>query len=248
MTLSLADPIVQPALSPDLERRAAALARWRKRSEQVHFFRRALPAAIAAILIFGVGWVVARAVIAAFSQADRDTGTIHLINPVFYGRTSRGEPYVMSASEAVRDGADPDRIALTEPDLKQYVGAPQPQTAHALHGLYREQEKLLDMMGHVVATDGHGNVFRSEFAHVDMQRNSVVGNVHSFSEGPSGTIQSDAYQSYDKGQHVIFTGHVKSHLITAHKQGPGQPAAAKPALTPAAVPPMQASVITPSPR
>ena len=227
------------ALSPDLVRRAQALARWRRRSAQVRFFRRALPAAIGAILLFGFGWISVRAIISALAGADRELGSIHLINPTFYGRNEKGELYIMSAREAVRQGDDPDRVALLAPDLKQYpAGAPAPMTTQALHGVYHEQKKLLDLYGHVVATDGRGYTFKSELAHVDMPHNSVVGNSHVYSYGPSGSITADAYQVYDKGQHAIFTGHCHPHLTN-------QPAP-KSAPRPAAIPVLPAGA-TPIP-
>jgi lipopolysaccharide export system protein LptC len=246
--MSVTDAPPPPPPSTDLERRARALALWRRRSRQVQFFRRALPAAIAAILIFGVGWVAVRALIAVFSSADRDVATIHLLNPTFYGRNEKGEPYVMQASEAVQDGADPDRVYLTRPFMKQFNGNPQPMTARALHGLYLKERRLLDLSGKVVATDGSGYTFLSEFAHVDMPKNSVVGNVHCFGYGPSGSISSDAYQVYDKGQHAIFTGHVHSRIVMAAKKAAAGPAPTPNApLTPLPVPPMQPSIVTPAP-
>lgn len=244
-----ATDIPRPAASSiDLERRATALERWRRRSRQVQFFRKALPAAIAAILIFGVGWVAVRTLIAVFSSADRDVATIHLLNPTFYGRNEKGQPYVMQATEAVQDGADPDRVFLTHPFMKQFNGNPLPMTVRSLHGLYYQQKKLLDLSGKVVATDGRGYTFRSEFAHVNMPQNSVVGNVHCFGDGPSGSISSDAYQVYDKGDHAIFTGHVRSRLITTSKKDSAGPAPTPQApLTPPPVPPMQPSIVTPAP-
>ena len=225
------------ALSPDLVRRAQALARWRRRSEQIRFFRKALPAAIGAILLFGVGWIGIRAIISALARADRELGSIHLINPTFYGRNEKGELYIMSAKEAVRAGDDPDRIALVEPDLKQYpVGAPEPMTTHARHGLYHEQKKQLDLSGQVVATDGRGYTFQSEFAHVDMPKNSAVGDTHVYSFGPSGSISADAYRVYDKGQHAIFTGHTKTHLTNQPAAKVTPRAAAVPVLPAGAVP------------
>jgi lipopolysaccharide export system protein LptC len=248
--LSMTEPPTPAAPSLDLERRAAALAKWRKRSRQVQFFRKALPAAIAAILIFGVGWVAVRAVIALILSSDHDVATIHLLNPTFYGRNEKGQPYIMTASEAVQDGSDSDRIFLTNPGMKQYNGNPLPMTVRALHGVYYQQKKLLDMSGKVVATDGRGNVFHSEYAHVDMPNNSVVGNVHCWGEGPSGKMSADSYQVYDKGEHMIFTGHVYNRLVhAASSPGAAGPAAApKTQLTPATPPPMQPSVVTPAPR
>lgn len=225
------------ALSPDLVRRAQALARWRRRSDQIRFFRKALPAAIGCILLFGVGWVGVRALVSALSQAGRELGSIHLINPIFYGRNQKGELYIMSATEAVRDGSDPDRIALTEPDLKQYpAGAPEPTTTHARHGMYHEKAKLLDLIGHVVATDGRGYTFTSEFAHVDMHKNSAVGNSHVYAYGPQGSISADSYQVYDKGSHAFFMGHTHTHLTNQPlpKTPPRPPA--RPVLPAGAVP------------
>ena len=225
------------ALSPDLVRRAAALEKWRRRSRQVHFFRKALPATVAAILLFGLGWVGVRAIISAFAHGDKGIGTIHLINPTFYGRNEKGELYIMSASQAVRDGDDPDRVMLTNPHLLQYpAGAPAPMTTDARHGVYHEAHKLLDMYGAVVATDGRGYTFRSEIAHVDMTHNSAVGNAHVFSDGPSGSIIADAYQVYDKGQHDIFTGNVHTHLTNKPvAKAPLRPAA-QPVLPAGAMP------------
>ena len=225
------------APSPDLVRRVQALAKWRKRSRQVRFFRKALPVAIAAILLFGVCWVGVRAIIATMAHIDRGLGSIHLIHPTFYGRNEKGELYIMSAAQAVRDGDDPDRITLVSPDLKQYpTGAPAPITTHALHGVYHEQHKLLDLFGHVVATDGRGYTFESEAAHVDMVKNSAVGDTHVNSYGPSGSVTADAYQVYDKGQHVIFTGHVHTHLTNASTPKPVARPAAQPVLPSGALP------------
>ncbi|WP_174299818.1 LPS export ABC transporter periplasmic protein LptC [Caulobacter sp. S45] len=231
------DGFPPPGASPDLARRAAALERWRRRSRQVQFFRKALPAAIAAIMLLGLGWVGVRALLSALARADKELGSIHLINPAFYGRNEKGELYIMSASEAVRDAGDPDRITLVNPDLLQYpAGAPAPMTTKALHGVYHEAHKLLDLIGNVVATDGRGYTFESQVAHVDMRRNSALGNAHVHSYGPSGFILADAYQVYDKGQHAIFTGHVHTHLTNKPDvRGPVQPAA-RPVLPAGAIP------------
>ncbi len=234
-----AAPQAQPpeASNPDFVRRAAALERWRKRSRQVQFFRKALPAAIAAIVVLGVGWVSVRALLSALARADKELGSIHLINPSFYGRNEKGELYIMSASEAVRDGGDPDRITLVDPSLLQYsAGAPAPMTTKALHGVYHEAHKLLDLTGNVVATDGQGYTFESQVAHVDMGRNAAVANAHVHSYGPAGSILADAYRVYDKGQHAIFTGHVHTHLTNKPDVKTPPKPAARPVLPAGAIP------------
>lgn len=227
---ALAPSSPSPQASSDAERRLAALAKWRKRSQLVHFYRRALPAAMVALILFGLGWVAVRALISMGMGGD-SIGAIHLLNPTFYGRNERGERYVLKAREAIRSGVDPDHIALTEPRLWEYTTAPQPETVVARTGVYHEKAKLLDLFGKVVATDGQGNRFASETAYVNMRNNSVTGQTAAFASGPQGTISGSSYAVYDKGQHVIFTGNVHTHLVNNHlvSNPAGKTAAAHPA-------------------
>ncbi len=213
--------------SEDSARRAKALARWRRRSEVVHFYRRALPIAMGALVAFALVWIAVRSLIAHF-HAGGEVTSIHMIRPVYYGRDAKGQPYVMWADSAVRDGRDPDKVILTQPRFRQKTTAPEPERVTADHGVYHEQAKLLDLTGHVRATDGQDNHFEAEFAHVNMDDNSVVGQVPCYGYGPSGTLRALAYQIYDKGQHMIFTGSVHTHLLmTSSKPAATQPAAPK---------------------
>jgi lipopolysaccharide export system protein LptC len=220
MVALVTDPKPDGALSADAARRISALARWRKRSELVHFYRRALPAAMIALVLFGVGWVLVRALM-SLGLGREAVGTIHLLHPTFYGRNERGERYILRADEAVRSGDNPDRIALTQPRLWEYSTAPLPETVTSATGVYHEKEKLLDLFGHVKASDGAGNHFASETAYVNMRRNSVVGQTAAYAYGPQGTISASSYAIYDKGQHIIFTGNVHTHLVNNPGPKPG---------------------------
>lgn len=217
-------------LSADAVRRIEALARWRKRSELVHFYRRALPAAMVALVLFGVGWVAVRALM-SLGLGGEAIGAIHLLHPTFYGRNQQGERYVLRADEAIRSGDNPDRISLIQPKLWEYTTAPEPETVTSARGVFHEKEKLLDLFGQVKASDGAGNHFASETAYVNMHRNSVVGQTAAFASGPQGTISASSYAVYDKGKHVIFTGNVHTHLVNrpATKPDVAHPAPPAPA-------------------
>ncbi len=200
------------APAEEVARRAEALARWRKRSELVHFYRRALPATMAALGVICVGWIAARSLIAHFREAP-DVATIHMLHPIYYGRNDEGQPYKMSASLAVRDAVDPNRIALTDPSYTQTTAAPAPEVVTADRGVYNDKTKLLDLYGHVRATDGKDNHFESTFAHIDMNKSDVTGKVPMYAYGPSGTLRAQSYMILNKGQHMFFIGAVHSHLL-----------------------------------
>ncbi len=208
----------------DIARRVVAFERWRKRSRLVHFYRRALPAGMVAIVLFAVSWVLVHSLAKRLVEG---VGTIHMLHPRFYGRNDKGESYVMSADEAVRSGADPDRIALTHPKMVQSTkSAPAPEVLTALRGVYHEKTRLLDLYGHVQASDGQGNHFATEFTHLDMPKNSAVGQSAMSGYGPDGTIAASSYGIYDKGQHIVLTGNVHTHLVN---HSTSKPAASPPA-------------------
>jgi lipopolysaccharide export system protein LptC len=220
------------APAEEVARRALALARWRKRSELVHFYRRALPAAMVALAALCVGWIAVRSLIAHFRTAP-DVSTIHMVHPTYFGRNDDGQPYRMSASLAVRDGVNPDRIALTGPSYSQTTDAPAPEVLTADRGVYNDKTKLLDLYGHVRATDGRDNHFESDFAHVDLNKSDVSGKVPMYAYGPSGTLRAQSYVILNKGQHMFFIGAVHTHLLMASSTSkPNPPAATPPKPTP----------------
>jgi len=210
----LAAEPVSGVLAPpeEVARRAMALARWRKRSEQVHFFRRALPASMAVLCVMCVSWIGVRSLIAHFRTAP-DVASIHMTHPTYYGRNDQGQPYQMRAKLAVRDGVDPDHIALTEPSYTQATSYPAPEVVTADRGVYHEKAKLLDLYGHVRATDGQDNHFETEFAHVDLNKSDVSGKVPMYAYGPSGMLRAQSYVILNKGQHMFFVGAVHTHLL-----------------------------------
>ncbi len=231
MTAKPAANPIAGVLAPaeEVARRAEALARWRKRSELVHFYRRALPATMGALAAICVSWIAVRSLIAHFHTAP-DVATIHMLHPIYYGRNDDGQPYKMSASLAVQNNTDPDRIALTDPSYTQTTAAPAPEVVTADRGVYHKAAKLLDLYGHVRATDGKDNHFESDFAHVDMNKSDVSGKVPMYAYGPSGTLRAQSYMILNKGQHMYFIGAVHSHLImTSSKPATSAPSPAQPA-------------------
>ncbi len=230
MSLPPGADAVSGVLAPaeEVARRAEALARWRKRSEQVHFFRRALPASMAALAAICVSWIGVRSLIAHLRTAP-NVASIHMTHPVYYGRNDDGQPYKMKAELAVRDGVDPDHIELTKPSYTQDTTYPAPEIVTADRGVYHEKAKLLDLYGHVQATDGQDNHFESEFAHVDLNKSDVSGKVPMYAYGPSGTLSAQSYIILNKGQHMFFVGAVHTHLLmNASKPPPAAPSKTAP--------------------
>jgi lipopolysaccharide export system protein LptC len=214
VTSAAASPLSSFTEEPGAEaRRRRNMDRWRRRSRQIHFFRRALPIAIAAILVGLLGWVSVRGVLTRMVNLKSATSTIHMTNAQFHGRDENGRPYVMSAAEATRSDKDFQRIALSKLQLNFDSGAAN-QNSHisADHGVYREDDKILRLRDHVTMRDQTGNTFLTDQAMVNTANNSVEGHDNVQGWGPLGSVTADSYAIFDKGATVVFRGHVHSTI------------------------------------
>ena len=201
-----------PAMEP--ERLARAMDGWRRRSGMIRFWRAALPALMVLIACGVLGLVLYRTVFGPKHAATPDQ-QIRMLSPKFYGRDKSGKPFTVVAKDAVR--ADPkhfELISLNTPHmvLQQLNGDP-PTLLDSAFGLYNENTKMLALSGQVTLNNEKGDIFRSEHALVDTNAGTVDGRSPVVGDGPQGHTEADAYQIYDSGDHIVFIGHVKTHLL-----------------------------------
>ena len=196
---------------------AERMEAWRRRSQRVHLARRWLPRLGVALLAFTVIWMIVRAVIAIVVASDFQSGEVHMINPKFLGRDDKGRPYSVTAQDAVRDARRLDRVTLTQPVIVlENPGEPSTRmTAHT--GSLDQTAHLLVLAGNVVGEDGKGARFTSQHAVIDTDGGAVRGDSAVEGVGPLGRITASAYSISPHGDHIVFSGGVKSHII-AHTQ------------------------------
>ena len=200
-----------PNPSALLLRRQQRMEKWRRRSRLIHILRRALPAAIVAILLLLVGWIGVRGILVRFADLHAAAGgLIHMTNAHFYGRDGDHKPYVLGANEASRDDFDPHRIWLTAPILALDSGAPTERHISADHGVYRDDTHILLLHGRVSLRDPSGDNLMTEQAIVDTAHGSIIGQGEVHGAGPTGTISAQTFAVYDQGQRVVFRGEVHS--------------------------------------
>jgi lipopolysaccharide export system protein LptC len=188
------------------------LRRWRRRSRRVRLARVVLPVAMIAILASVGSQVVWRSVTAGDRRPAENKAQIRMITPRFYGQSSDGRPFIITARSAVRDEADLKRVFLDAPTLTLGVGSPAPTRSTADRGIYREDTLKLQLFGNVRMDDGAGYRFASNEAMVDTRTGNITGETTLQGEGPTGQVQSNAYSVYDKGDRIIFRGGVKTRI------------------------------------
>lgn len=193
-------------------RRQARMQQWRRRSQLILRFRKILPATIAAIVVLLTGWVVIKGILTRIGDVNGGGGSIHMTNARFYGRDGSGRAYVLGANEASRVNGDIQKIELIGPLLTFGAGGDSESHIAADKGVYREDDRILRLSGHVVLRDPSNNVFTTDQAIVDTVHGAVVGKSNVRGSGPTGMINADTFAVYDQGKRVVFTGNVHSRF------------------------------------
>jgi lipopolysaccharide export system protein LptC len=197
--------------SADAERLHAAMAKWRRRSHLIRFFRRALPTAMALMVLGLLAWVAWRAVTHPTPKEEQSV-SIRMLNPRFRGRDDEGRPFTLAASEAARDSRDFQRVILKNPFVSLQDDGSGPMTVRAQRGVYNERTLIMVLEGAVHMVDPSGWVFDTERAIVDTNRNRVSGDRPVVGVGPAGRIAASSYVVYNQGERVVFRGGVRTTL------------------------------------
>jgi lipopolysaccharide export system protein LptC len=195
-----------------LERRARDMRRWRRRSLIVAAFRSLLPLAILGIAVLFGGWVLFGGLFTNGGSHGPGPSSIHMTNARFLGRDAQGHAYVLTAIEAARDNVDFNKITLSQPTLAMDSDGQKPTRLSADRGVYREDNRILLLNGHVSVRDSQGDSFVTDQAIVDTVNGAVAGKSPVVGQGPTGSIRADSYAIYDRGRRLVFQGKVHSRL------------------------------------
>ncbi len=193
---------------------AEAMAQWRRRSQLIHFFRRALPVAIGLIFLSLVGWVGIRSLLANLPNLNPAGATIRMTNPHFYGQDDRGRSFTVGGREAVRERiGGKDVVRLFDPHLKLATGPDKVMDATAKLGIYDEATKSVRLTGgvHLVDTGSHID-FQTGEALIDSKTGNIFGNSPVSGRSPLGAVNASSYAIYDHGARVEFNGAVRSRI------------------------------------
>ena len=175
---------------PSDDARQAIVARWRRRSMVVAFWRIILPLSIFAITLGLAGWIVARGML---DRPDLAQGVISnqlMTKFRFYGRDKHDRAYLLTAMTAVRDARN---------EHKQ--------------GVYIDNSTKILLHGDVLAINSDGSRMQTQDAEIDT-RTGVVSNTNVAHDGGlqietnMGKITANDYTIAKNGA-VTFRGRVR---------------------------------------
>jgi LPS export ABC transporter protein LptC len=207
----------------DIQRRRHLLEKWRQHSALIGVMRVLLPLLCAAIVVVIGAWAGINALLLRNEGKVRGGPEIRMLNPTFQGRTESGKPYLVQAASAVRANGDNAKVTLERPVFT--LGPPDNRTVvRAQSGVYREDNRMLDLRGAVTLDDTKHNHLVTEHALVDTAKSEVRGETRIVGGGPLGRIDASSYAVLNGGAVAHFAGRVKSRI--EHRSSLVAPAAA----------------------
>jgi lipopolysaccharide export system protein LptC len=184
----------------------------RVHSRLVRVLRVVLPLIMVAVIAL-LTYLVVEHAIRRQAAAQQDASTpIRMVNPHFFGRDTQGRAFTLGARQAVRDESSFQTVLLSFPTITQDLNGPHPSTLTADTGVYHEDTRILFLKGHVHADNAKQSNFATDEATVNTKTGVVVGGAPLSSQTPVGSVKSNSFDVYDKGDRVVFKGGVHARL------------------------------------
>ena len=130
-----------------------------------------------------------------------------MIKPRYQGVDQQGRPFTISADRVIQK--DSDTVLLEQLNADMAMNADAWAALSANTGIYKVDERLLDLQGAIHLFYEGGHEFRTEKARVDVGKGEAAGDEPVEGQGPSGTLKADRFTILERGAILRFFGHVK---------------------------------------
>jgi len=133
-----------------------------------------------------------------------------MIKPHYQGIDAHDRPFTVIADKATQIDADNVSMVSVRADMTMSGGAW--VALNSGTGMLNLQTKQLELTDGVDMFYDGGYDFRTDHAHVDIQKGSAYGDAAVEGQGPPGTLKADGFAIDDHGQVIRFNGSVKMKL------------------------------------
>lgn len=146
-----------------------------------------------------------------FSNAAKSVALQNIMNhPHYQGVDIHNRPYTVIAEKALQ--IDKDNVSLDRLSADMVMSNGSWIVLNAGKGLINLQSKQMELSGGVDVFYEGGYEFRTEHAHVDINKGSAYGDARVEGQGPLGTLVADGFTIGDKGETIKFNGSVRMKL------------------------------------
>ena len=222
---ALAEPLGRPPIvrgSRDWSARRRATAREAERySRFVTIMKRALPLAaaalVAAVLVYALQPRQERSgrVAMTFQRLGIVNDDLAMLKPRLTGADDQGDPFVVTADEAVQDKNDSKRATLRNVQGDVTLKDGTWISALAPRGTLDAKSRRLTLRGPIAVYSDNGYELHTASANIDMRKAVILGNDTVNGQGPFGIFRADRFRLDRHSRQVFLYGNVRMN-IDAH--------------------------------
>lgn len=222
---AVAEPLGRPPImrgSRDWGARRRATARETERySRFVSIMKRALPLAaaalVAAVLVYALQPRQERSgrVAMTFQRLGIVNNDLAMLKPRLTGTDDQGDPYLVTADEAVQDKSDAKRATLRNVQGDVTLKDGTWISTIAPRGVLDAKARRLALQGPIAVYSDSGYEMHTASANVDMHNAMIFGNDGVNGQGPFGIFRADRFKLDRRSRQVFLYGNVRMN-IDAH--------------------------------
>jgi lipopolysaccharide export system protein LptC len=178
--------------------------------------KRALPAMALALLAAIALWpefdsAAERGRVAFRRVVEARPDALRIVAPRYQGIDAENRPYTLTATVAVQGGNE-SVVALEAPRADIIMGDGAWIHVAAEEGRFDRPRNTLDLAGAVTLNHEDGTQLVTATARLDLKAGNGAGDDAVAAQGPFGTLTSQGFRLYDRGQVVVFTGRARTLL------------------------------------
>lgn len=150
-----------------------------------------------------------------FTDLTASTDEYKMANPKFAGVDDDGQPYEITAKEALQAPEDKEVVQLVEPRAVTNSND-KSTTVTARKGVFRSQANTLDLtdavtLEHKIGADSY--VLTTPAATVAIREETVDSTAGVVGESEAGTLRADRMRAYNGEGRVVFEGNVSMRIF-----------------------------------
>jgi lipopolysaccharide export system protein LptC len=210
-------PIMRGARDWGARRRASARQAERY-SRFVIIMKRALPLAaaalVAAVLVYALQPRPEKSggVAMTFQRLGIVNDDLAMLKPRLTGADDEGDPYLITADEAIQDRNDAKRATLRNVQGDVTLKDGTWISTVAPRGRLNAKKRLLALDGAIAVYSDNGYEMHTTAAQIDMHNSTIAGNQTVSGQGPFGIFRADRFRLDRRGREVFLYGNVRMSI------------------------------------
>lgn len=189
----------------------------------VSWMKRLLPVGAVALIASVIAyWVIPRSqdkLSFTMQQSENLANDLTMTKPRFTGEDGKGNPFTVTAAEAVQDPRNHHRIKLKKVDADMQFDSRSWLNATAASGTFDVDAGTLKLTGGLSLFTDNGYELHTDGADVYLRTNIVEGSQPVTGHGPLGSLRADRFHFDRLKRQVKLHGHVQMTMYPKRTNG-----------------------------